>query len=394
MTAALPGEPNPQAGGAASADLIEILRRRIAGGGPLDFASFMAEALYHPALGYYARRCDRVGRHGDFFTSVSVGPLFGRLLAYRLLAWWKAAGAPAEWRVVECGANDGTLALDLLNALRELESDAFAALEFAIAEPLPLLRAAQRQKLAAFGERVRVVADADALAARPLPGVVFGNEVIDALPCQVVEWRDGCWHLCRVGCGADGGFLWQPAEALEQVFPAAAHRLPSGPLPQGYRTEFRPQPQLREFLRPLLTSLEHGLMLWLDYGFARQEYYLPERREGTLRAYAAHRVVADPLAAPGTADLSAHVDFTALAEAALSLGARPLAFRDQGGWLTALARPWLLAMEGRPDPKALRQFHTLTHPGHLGARFHVLELAWRDEAAAPGGDPPMPLPLT
>jgi SAM-dependent MidA family methyltransferase len=363
--------------------LSQILRQRIANGGPLDFSAFMAAALYHPGLGYYARGCGQVGRRGDFFTSVSVGPLFGRLLAERLLAWWRAAGEPAAWRVVECGAHDGTLAHDVLTALRELAPAAFAAAEFAIPEPLPLLRGAQRRHLAGFGERVRVLDGADSLAARPLPGVVFGNEVIDALPCQVAEWRDGGWHLCRVGCAADGGFCWQTAEALEDRFPPGEHGLPGGPLPQGYRTEFRPKSQLRDFLRPLFAALSRGLVLWFDYGFARPEYYLPERGAGTLRACAAHRTLPDPLAAPGTADLTAHVDFTALAEAALGLGARPLAFRDQGGWLTALARPWLLAMEGRPNPKALRQFHTLTHPGHLGARFHVLELACGEAAASP-----------
>lgn len=379
--AAVPGNPYANPGGRASADLAELLRRRIAAAGPVDFADFMGLALYHPEFGYYATGTGQVGRSGDFFTSVSVGEVFGDLLARRFLGWWRDSGEPAAWRIIECGAHAGTLARDVLASLRVLSPVAFGRLEYATVEPLPVLRAAQRDTLAEFGAQVRVLAEGGPLAARPLPGIVFGNEVIDALPCQVVEWRDGGWCRCRVENREDGGFQWVVGECpTEPDLVAALGRL-GDEFADGCRTEVRSPAALAAFLEPLLAGLESGLAVWLDYGFARPEYYHPARREGTLRAFFRHRTDVDPLGTPGGVDLTAHVDFTALAEAALAVGARPLAFRDQGSWLTAVARPWLLAMEGKPDAGRLRQFQTLTHPGQLGARFHVLELAWRGASA-------------
>ena len=366
----MPGNPYAIGRVPASAELADLLRGRIASEGPLDFAAFMAVALYHPERGYYARGTDQVGKAGDFFTSVSVGPVFGRLLARRFARWWADAGEPAAWRIIECGAHDGTLARDVLDGLRDVSPEAFAAVEYAIPEPLPRLRAAQSGKLRDFWGKVRLAERADELAVRPLPGVVFGNEVIDALPCRVIERRGNAWHLCRV-TWADGGFRWVVGETVEVD-------LPCGGFSEGYRTEIRTTESLRAFLVPLLAALECGLMVWIDYGFARPEFYHPGRTGGTLRAFRGHRVENDPLREPGCSDLTAHVDFTALAEAAASLGARPTAFRDQGNWLTDLARPWLLEMEDRPDPAAVRQFRTLIHPAHLGARFHALELAWQD----------------
>lgn len=118
------------------------------------------------------------------------------------------------------------------------------------------------------------------------------------------------------------------------------------------------------------------MLLWLDYGFARPDYYHPARHQGTLRTFSRHRAGDDPLRDPGEIDITAHVDFTAVAEAAIALGCRPRLFRNQGSWLIAAGRDWLLGMEDQPDAGLLRQFHTLTHPAQLGGRFHALEVAW------------------
>jgi len=383
IPAALPGNCYANAGGSASLELGDLLRSRIAADGPLDFASFMATALYHPELGYYARGSGQVGRGGDFFTSVSVGPVFGGLLARRFHGWWETAGSPARWRIIECGAHDGTLAHDVLGALSELSPPAFEALEYVIAEPLPRLRVAQQRHLAEFHGRVRWVDDCGTLADEPLPGVAFGNEVIDALPCHVVEWRDGRWHLCRVGYQPELGFCWRPGELPIDSELASALAAVGGDFPDGYRTEVRTLSQFGALLKPLLSGLSRGLLLWLDYGFARPEYYHPARTEGTLRAFAGRRALPDPLQRPGEVDPTAPVDFTAPVGAGAAVGLRPRWFGDQGSWLTALARPWLLAMEDRPEAKAIRQFQTLTHPGHLGSRFHVLELSWQDDGPPP-----------
>jgi len=359
--------------------LRDLLQQQIAAQGPLDFADFMATALYHPDLGYYARQVRQVGRDGDFFTSVSVGRVFGELLARRFGRWWREAGCPESWRIIESGAHDGTLAADVLAALRRLEPAAFAALQYAIPEPLPRLQAAQRQTLQPFAERVLFLTNPTELALNPWPGIAFGNELLDALPCQVIEWRADGWHLCRVGFSADGGFCWDTLLPVSDPVQVAALASLGGGFPIGYRSELRTN--YAGFFAPLLAGLSSGLLLWFDYGFARPEFYHPARHQGTLRTFSGHRAADDPLLEPGATDITAHVDFTAVAETAIRLGCRPLLFRSQGSWLTALAREWLLAMEGQPDAALLRQFMTLTHPAQLGGRFHVLELAWNDPAA-------------
>jgi SAM-dependent MidA family methyltransferase len=334
----------------------------------------MAMALYDPALGYYARETRQVGREGDFFTSVSVGPLFGELLARRFLREWVNLGSPARWRVVECGAHDGTLAKDVLGTLRRLSPEAFEALEYIIPEPLPLLQAAQRETLAPFGEKVGFVGSPEDLQADPLPGIAFGNELLDALPFHVVRWNGGEWRECRVSTSPEGAFVWEKDHAITDPCLVAALDPLGDNFPEGYQTEVRAN--YADFLQPLTRALSFGLFLWPDYGFARPECYHPDRTTGTLRTFSKHRAAEDPLAAPGEMDITAHVDFTAVAEAAITLGCEPTVFRNQGTWLTENGRDWLLSLEGNPDPEAFRQFRTLTHPAHLGGSFHVLELAW------------------
>ena len=344
----------------------------------------MNAALYEPGLGYYARGTRQVGRAGDFFTSVSVGPLFGELLARRLLRDWLERGEPTRWRIIECGAHDGTLASDVLTAIRELEPRAYGGLEYVISEPLETLRSAQRETLARFGTAVRVVETLTALADELLPGIAFGNELLDALPFHVVEFHDGRWVECRVGLGEVGGFTWVHADIADEVLSAAIGLLGNG-FPDGYRTEVRTN--YRDFLAPLSDALVEPLMIWPDYGFARSDYYHPARNSGTLRTFSKHKAAEDPLLEPGAADITAHVDFTAVAEAAVRLGGRPVVFRNQGSWLTETARDWLLALEGAPQANLMRQFQTLVHPAHLGGSFQILELSWNPlKPAEPGLD--------
>lgn len=346
----------------------------------MPFPEFMASALYDPELGYYARSVRQVGRGGDFFTSVSVGPLFGELLARRFLREWQETGAPERWRIIECGAHDGRLAADLLGALRRLDPRAFTALEYAIPEPLPLLQAAQRETLRDFAGKVRFLSAASELFEDPLPGIAFGNELLDALPFHVVEFTSAGWRECRVGLAEDGEFFWEIHPIADPQLAAAVAAL-GKQFPEGYRSEIRTN--FRDVLQPLTRALSSGLLIWPDYGFARPEYYHPDRRQGTLRTFSRHRAAEDPLATPGGIDITAHVDFTAVAEAAISLGCQLGSFLKQGSWLTEIARDWLLSLEGQPPPSGLREFQTLTHPAHLGGSFHVLELHWNQPGKSP-----------
>jgi len=341
----------------------------------------MAAALYHPELGYYARATQQVGRTGDFFTSVSVGPLFGNLLARRFLRQWQAMGEPPRWRILECGAHDGCLAADILAALQQLNERAFETVEYAIHEPLPRLQALQAERLREFCGKVVLASGLEVLANEPLPGVIFGNELLDALPFHVVEWRAGKWHSCLVACHGEDGFSWHVTDGVADAELLQALAKLGKNFPDGYRTEVRTC--FYGFLKPLTRCISTGLLLWLDYGFARPEYYLPERHQGTLRTFSKHRAGENPFITPGGIDITAHVDFTAVAEAALELGCELLGFRNQGAWLTECGRQWLLAQEGLPDAGLLRQFQTLTHPSHLGGSFHVLELGWNSPTKLP-----------
>ncbi len=352
----------------------ELIVRRIRQSGPLPVPDFLQLALYHPAHGYYARGASAVGKAGDFFTSVSVGPVFGHLLAARFHRWWLANERPPQWRIVELGAHDGSLAADVLAALRETAPDAFAALEYAIPEPLPALAACQQERLAiAFPAQFRPHSLA-AMAANPLPGVAFANELIDALPFHVVRFTAGQWHERHVVAGASGALGWLDLAPSHPQLGAFCDCLGSA-FPDGYTTEVRLGTD--KLLGRLAATLTHGLLCLIDYGFPAVDYYHPARTTGTLRTFARHRAAEDPLDAPGSQDITAHVDFSALLGSGIAAGLAPHLWADQGRYLTTLAHAWLLSLENAPQADRLplvRQFQTLTHPAHLGARFHVLEM--------------------
>ncbi len=376
------GRGHPQAypigDDAATPSLTGEILRQIDENGPLDFAEFMELALYEPKLGYYARHTRQIGRSGDFFTSVSTGPLFGELLARRFLQHWHEIGAPQKWRVIESGAHDGTLAFDILTAIHAISPTAADSLEYAIVEPLDTLRAAQNAKLARFAKNIRQVGNPLELAKERLPGIAFGNEVLDALPFHVVERHESSWLELRVSRDDDASLAWTRHAITNPALIAALAPLGEH-FTEGHRTEIRTN--FADFLQPLSAALDHGLMIWIDYGFAAADLHHPLRHSGTLRTFSNHRAGDDPLANPGERDITAHVDFTAVAQAAMKLGGKATNFHNQGAWLTELARDWLTGREGNPSAAEIRQFQTLTHPAQLGGKFQVLEISWDPNAA-------------
>ncbi len=337
---------------------------------PLPFPRYLELVLYDPDLGYYARTEDQVGRAGDFYTSVSVGPMFGQLLARRFFSWWDSHDRPASWRILEIGAHDGKLAADVLATLAQISPAAWAALEYAIPEPLPRLRAAQEKRLAPHAANLRIAPSLAELAAAPLPGIAFGNEILDALPFHLVRRTGGDWRELHVTAGPSGELALSPFPIdPESTLSRRIGRI-GGQFPDGYETEIRTNET--EFLEMVSSCIADGLLLFIDYGYAAPEYYDVSRSSGTLRTYGNHRAAEDPLDRPGQLDITAHVDFTALARAAGTLGFRPVQFSTQGSYLTHLAKPLLLA-ENAFDAKTLAQFQSLTHPAHLGGRFHAIE---------------------
>jgi len=336
----------------------DLLAKAAASETGLSFSAFMRGALYDPERGYYSRPRP-IGRHGDFFTGVSVGPCFGHLLARQIRCFQEAWGASGEWHVFEQGAHDGQLSADVLE-----HAGPGVPWRHGIVEPNPRFRAIQAERL---GERARIVASWAETG--PAEGLLFANELLDAFPVRSVRFEDGRWREVRVVVrdGKFGEATFDPDAELRAGeawagLPAAA--------PEGFRTELCEE--IGPWLDEVGQALVRGVILLFDYGGGTEERFVPEAADGSLRAYRGHRRIADVYEAPGETDLTADVDFGHVLRAAEARGWGLLGFTDQARFFTGI-------LAGLPDPDAFpaelrRGFHTLTHPGLMGRRFRVLGL--------------------
>jgi len=343
----------------------------------------MQQCLYHPEHGYYSDPTrTRTGRGGDFFTSVSVGEMFGRALALAFVPVWEAAGKPEEFWLFEFGAEDGQLAVDILQAAEFVGGAGYMqAIRYGIVEPVKTKRAAQWERLekSGLGEKAEWL-EVD----QPLRkyGVVFGNEVFDAQPVRLVEYTGTGWQEQVIVADEAGLPCWR----LDQI--RGSHELadPIAGTPLhhqenylfGHRAELRTTDET--LLKKMAMLIESGAVLAIDYGYQAEELYSPARTAGTLQCFHRHQKNNDPLAAPGEQDITAHVDFSLLAREGKKHGLDPIAWLTQekaiAGLLTVPGAggpdtPRLL--EGMADPaKAMRQLQSLMHPEMLGAKFKWL----------------------
>lgn len=342
---------------ARSPGLSARIAAEILDSGPMRFSRFMDLALYDPLEGYYATGRAAVGRLGDFFTSVSIGPVFGEMLASQFLELWKTLGRPRDFALVEQGANDGRLAADVLAALAETP---LAGVSFWIIEPFEPLREAQQKRLEGCG--VQWIDSPAAL--NPFTGVHFSNELFDALPVDLLECRDGVWKNLRV-ISCDETFRLEPFETVDVDWPTREE-------------EFRAELRIgqRELLEAVSSKMERGFLLAIDYGMTRDELLAPHRSGGTLACYSAHQRDSDPLERIGEKDITAHVDFTALASDARASGFEPIGYTDQHHFLVGAATALLQSLDGKPPTpdsmKKLRSLRTLLHPETMGVQFKVL----------------------
>ncbi len=342
---------------ARSPGLRDRLAAEIGLQGPMRFSRFMELALYDSTEGYYASGKAVVGRDGDFFTNISLGPVFGEILAAQFLEIWEMLGRPENFTLVEQGANDGRLAEDILNALAKTP---LAEARLIVIEPFAPLREKQQARLA--GRRIEWV---EAPSALPnFTGVHFSNELFDALPFEIIKSRGDRWELQRVQI-LDDAFHLEPAEALNLAWP-----VPS----EDFVSELRVGQ--RELLDAISSRLQRGFLLAMDYGMTREERLAPHRSGGTLACYAAHRRNDDPFESIGEKDITAHVDFTALAEDLRASGLEPTGYTDQHHFLVGAAERLLLSLDGQPPTadtlKKLRSLRTLLHPETMGVQFKVL----------------------
>ncbi|MBN9473619.1 MAG: hypothetical protein ABS43_07660 [Bordetella sp. SCN 67-23] len=342
------------------------LQARIrAAGGWLPFDRWMDEALYAPGLGYYAAGSAKLaegGRRpsGDFVTAPELTPLFAQTLARQVAEVLEACGG---LEVLEFGAGTGALAAGLLAALDELGVPA----RYRIVEVSADLRDRQRARLAAHGGRVEWL---DTLPAS-FVGCVVANEVLDAMPVRLFHWTDAGLQERGVILQGDEGFAWQDRAAPADLVQAVEARMP--PLP-GYVSEINPQGEA--FVRGMGAWLQAGAALLIDYGFSRAEYYHPQRMGGTLMCHLRHVAHADPLVAVGVQDITAHVDFTAMAEAAVEGGLEVLGYASQASFLMNAG---LMDLLSRVDPadvpayaQAVAPVQKLLSPAEMGELFKVL----------------------
>jgi SAM-dependent MidA family methyltransferase len=382
-------------------ELIREIRREIdARGGRITFDRFMELALYHPQFGYYTKAlggtgvsaCDnintgteacatnRIGKRGDFFTSVSVGPLFGKLLAKQFMKFREELGNPAEFEVVEFGGHRGQLRADVLAAVPDL--------------------------------RYRIVETGDPMP-ESIVGCVFSNEFLDALPVHIVQVKDGKWQEMHVRAaspspkpfpahdggvsrnrlpprreGATSGSLL-PSGGEDKGEGASLFKEALGPLStprlaehlrdlpvqhmEGYRSEIN----LRalDWLTDVSQRLKRGWIVSIDYGYERDQYFAPHHRDGTLLCYYHHTKSANPYANIGEQDITSHVEFTSLIEHGKNLGLEPVLFTDQSHYLLQIGESEIAEIvtrtAGQPS-KERAAIHHLIHPEMMGRTFKVL----------------------
>ena len=329
-------------------DLIRIIRAQVEKHGPQSFAWFMQQALYHPEHGYYSSGRCAIGRKGDYFTNVSVGPVFGQLLAAQFVEIWEGLENIDDFMIVEQGAHDGQFARDVLEFVQKRVPEFFAALRYRIVEPFSVLQERQRQTLQAFGDKIEW---RDSL--QPFTGVHFSNELLDAIPVRLTS--GGCERLV----GLDGDefvFVERPIDKAIFNEPAI------------------------EWIDEVAANLQRGYVIAIDYGCCDQNF------QRTVQVRAGHRILDSPFEQIGQADISMRVDWRSIVRRAEANRLSVAAFTDQhhflSGIISGIDRGGSLepgADSGQSpvsvSPKAKRELQTLLHPEMLGRAFQVLALA-------------------
>jgi len=357
--------PSPEAL-AHSQRVIAHLRQLVeAEGGWIPFSRYMETVLYAPGLGYYAAGATKFGTAGDFVTAPELTPLFGRTLAHAIRPVLAECGGD----ILELGAGSGRLAVDVLTELQRLDA---LPMHYAILEVSAELRARQQASLARelpqLLERVQWI---DALPEH-FKGVIVGNELLDALPVELVHWTDA--GPMRRGVRLDGeAFGWEERPISDPELLALAESLALAP---GYLSEIGlATPAL---IRSLAERLDSGLILMIDYGFCRAEFFHPQRHMGTLRAHYRHHALDDPFYLPGLCDLTAHVDFSAIAAAGQFCGLTLAGYASQANFLLNAGVADLL-MQTTPEDAAAylpqaNAVQRLVSPAEMGELFKVIAL--------------------
>src|SRR5512139_1380619 len=344
-------------------------------GGWMPFSRFMEAALYAPGLGYYAAGAMKFGAAGDFVTAPEMTPLFGRTLAHAIAPVLIETGG----EVLELGAGSGRLAADLLGELQRIGA---LPTRYAILEVSADLRQRQQETIARewphLAERVQWL---DALPEH-FNCVILGNEVIDALPVELVQWTE-TGPLVRGVVMEGEGFAWQDRPIDDPVLRARADALNLAP---GYLSEINLAADA--LIASLAHAMERGLILMIDYGFGQAEFYHPQRHMGTLRAHYRHHALDDPFYLPGLCDLTAHVDFSAVARAGMEAGMELTGYTSQASFLLNSGLTELLMQTPPSDAAAYlpqaNAVQRLVSPAEMGELFKVVGFSKGNISPLPG----------
>lgn len=356
--------PTPDALDASHALQHSIASEIEQAGGAIAFSRFMELALYAPRLGYYSGGASKLGAHGDFTTAPEISPLYGATLA-RVAAAIIAQSAP---EIIEFGAGTGRLARDVLEGLARL---GVTVASYTIIELSGELRARQQEALADLPQ----VRWRDAMPEH-FSGVVLANEVLDAMPVELVQKTQAGWRRQMVTIEG-GRFAFVPAPLDAALSAQLARQIPdAAQLPEGYLTELHPVGC--GFMGSLAAMFEggRGAAILVDYGFPAHEYYLDQRDGGTLMCHYRHHAHPDPFYLPGLQDITAHVDFTGMALASQDAGLPVLAYMSQAAFLLAAGIGDLL-LESNPEDAKLylpqsKAVQKLVSPAEMGELFKVL----------------------
>jgi len=353
-----------------NAPLVESIRETIRAQGPQSFAWFMQQALYHPEHGYYSSGRCAIGRKGDYFTNVSVGPLFGQLLASQFSEIWERLDKLNDFVIVEQGAHDGQFALDVLEFVQNRLPEFFDALHYRILEPFPILEQQQRQRLEAFGDKVKWSDSPE-----PFTGVHFSNELLDAMPVRLIS-----------------GNMEKLVDLKNDTFVFVER-------PISQQATFQPPAQRDAFNQAALdwiddvaAKLQRGYVVAFDYGRLEDEF----PRDVEVRAQ--HRNLDSPFEQIGHADITMPVKWSTIIERAQANGLRVAGFTDQHHFLTGIISTWPDLLQARSgnstvsrrrvqlaaaDRKTKRALQTLLHPEMLGRAFQVIALEKNLDREAP-----------
>ena len=370
---------------ALSARLADVIRQEIASTGPVSFARFMERCLYAPGLGYYSAGRLKFGKAGDFVTAPELGNLFARCVARAMAPALRACGADAVW--FELGGGSGVFARD---ALLELQALGALPKHYWLLEPSADLRERQRERLQSElpANLFARCAWLDRPPQHAWTGVLFANEVLDALPVTRFTMQGGEVFEEHIEANGNGAFVRTDRPADPLVAGAVRHlqRSLGREFEDGYRSEVLPQ--LPWWLEAIAGTQTRGAALFVDYGYVRREFYLAERRDGTLLCHYRHRAHDDALILPGLQDITASVDFTALAEAGVGAGFELASYTFHSEFLIAsgLDDAFAAAYEATTDEAAryalAQQVKRLTLPGEMGERFQAMLLARDLDAGA------------